>query len=65
MRRGDDPKLTPEAEQAQLEKLRREREGKASALLQAEALLTEARAILAIFGPARKARGVLLRVRLR
>ena len=37
MRRGDDPKLTPEAEQAQLEKLRREREIKASALLQAEA----------------------------
>ena len=37
MRRGDDPKLTPEAEQALLEKLRREREIKASALLQAEA----------------------------
>ena len=37
MRRGDDPKLAPEAEQALLEKLRRERELKAGAMLQAEA----------------------------
>jgi len=37
MRPGDDPKLAPEAEQKLLEKLRREREEKAHALLQAEA----------------------------
>jgi len=37
MRRGDDPKLAPEEEQALLEKLRRQREEKSYALLQAEA----------------------------
>ena len=36
MRRGDDPKLSPEEEQALLEKLRRQRDAKAAAMLQAE-----------------------------